>query len=100
MMYTSQSPFIFIAGGTGFLEKQCFVIFLRPPISTFVYRSFHAIPIFFQSSHPELSSFQITFHQGDIQDPFSLLWNQAFTHILHAATVSTFGLQLTLPSDL
>lgn len=57
-------------------------------------------PELFQSSHPELSSSQITFHQGDIQDPFSLLWDQAFTHILHAATVSTFGPQLTLPSDL
>jgi hypothetical protein len=56
-------------------------------------------PELFQSSHPELSSSQITFHRGDIQDPFSLLWDQAFTHILHTATDSTFGSQLTLPSD-
>lgn len=50
----------------------------------------------FQAAYPEFSALPgISFHQGDIQDRDSLPWGQSFSHVLHAATDSTFGPRLT-----
>lgn len=50
----------------------------------------------FQAAYPEFSILpRVSFHQGDIQDRDSLPWGQSFSHVLHAATDSTFGPRLT-----
>jgi len=50
----------------------------------------------FLADYPELVALPgISFCRGDIQDSASLPRDQAFTHVLHAATDSTFGPQLT-----
>jgi UDP-glucuronate decarboxylase len=91
------SKSILLTGGTGFFGRA-------------LLRHYHAFglgadtsicvlsrePDRFCASHPDLvSSDQITFVQGDIQDRESLPWSHSFTHVLHAATDSTTGPQLT-----
>jgi dTDP-glucose 4,6-dehydratase len=95
LMFTTQNLSIFITGGTGFFGKALLRHFIASSDKQHHLTILTRNPALFQSNHPELSSSQITFHQGDIQDLSSLPWDQAFTHILHAATDSTFGPQLT-----
>lgn len=50
----------------------------------------------FQAAYPEfVAPGTLSFHRGDIQDRSSLPWDQAFSHVLHAATDSTVGPRLT-----
>jgi dTDP-glucose 4,6-dehydratase len=50
----------------------------------------------FLSTYPEFATHRkISFSRADIQDRESLPWSQAYTHVLHAATDSTFGPRLT-----
>lgn len=86
---------IFITGGTGFFGRAL----LRHFLASFDRRHRLSVltrnPARFLASHPEIAAAQISFHKGDIQDPSSLPWDQAFTHVLHAATDSTTGPQLS-----
>jgi dTDP-glucose 4,6-dehydratase len=91
---------ILLTGGTGFFGKallrhwlanridQCY----PQPSVTVLSRS----PKAFQKSYPEFTGHDwLSVHQGDILDPNSLPCGRAFTHLLHAATDSTLGPQLT-----
>lgn len=88
---------ILLTGGTGFFGRALLRHFIASGIGAesslwVLSREPHR----FQAAHPDLaSSEQISFVQGDIQVRESLPWNQSFTHILHAATDSTHGPQLT-----
>jgi UDP-glucuronate decarboxylase len=90
------SRVIFLTGGTGF--------FGRSFLNHFVSSSTSDDHIFILSRDPERflrlypdhkSHRQLSFIKGDIQDPLSLSFKIPFTHVLHAATDSTFGPQLT-----
>ena len=50
----------------------------------------------FLNNYPEFSEQSwLHFHQGDILNPVSLPYDEVFSHVLHAATDSTIGPQLT-----
>jgi UDP-glucuronate decarboxylase len=88
---------ILLTGGTGFfgraLLRNLLSCGMDKKISIWV---LSRNPKQFQAAHPDLAiSNQIRFFQADIQDRESLPWNHSFTHILHAATDSTVGPQLT-----
>jgi dTDP-glucose 4,6-dehydratase len=96
------TPRLLITGGTGFFGKSL----LRYQYVAGLNKRSMAIdwpivllsrdPARFQDAHPELCTHPgISFHQGDIQDRDSLPWGQSFSHVLHAATDSTFGPRLT-----
>jgi UDP-glucuronate decarboxylase len=88
---------LFLTGGTGFFGKAL----LRQHLSSRYSSTYEIIvlsrnPEQFLAGHPEFNRHpSITFVKGDIQQRDSLPWDQTFTHVLHAATDSTFGPSLT-----
>jgi UDP-glucuronate decarboxylase len=88
---------ILFTGGTGFFGKAL----LRHILSSENCESSETVilsrrPERFLRAFPEFSGHsRLTFLQGDIQQPASLPWSQPFTHVLHAATDSTYGARLT-----
>jgi len=88
---------ILLTGGTGFFGRALLRHLLSCGIDTNT--SLWVLsrnPKQFQTAHPDLAvSNRIRYVQADIQARESLPWNQSFTHILHAATDSTFGPRLT-----
>lgn len=88
---------ILLTGGTGFFGRALLRYFLASGMaSDTTLCVLSRYPDRFQSAHPDLTaSDQISFIQGNIQARDSLPWNQSFTHVLHAATDSTVGPQLT-----
>ena len=92
-MFNSTSH-IFLTGGTGFFGKAL----LRrlqdlgedAPRVTVLSRQ----PERFATMHPDLANL-VEWVSGDILDPTSLPFSFKFTHILHAATDSTLGSQLS-----
>ena len=84
---------LLITGGTGFFGRAM----LRHLLGTGML-SDHAVVVLsrdpegFLSSYPEFDApGLLSFRTGDIQDPHSLPWGEAFTHVLHAAADSTAG---------
>jgi len=88
---------ILLTGGTGFFGKALLRLLLAPPRSSaFSLVVLSRDPDRFLLANPEFKDInQIAFHKGDIEDPKSLPRYHRFTHILHAATDSTFGPQLS-----
>lgn len=87
---------LLLTGGTGFFGRAL----LRYLISS----ENPNLQIFLLSRDPDAfrtnyrcyaQANQLVLLQGDIQDHSSLPWNHAFTHVLHAATDSTLGPQLS-----
>lgn len=88
---------ILLTGGTGFFGRALLRYFLASdmPADTSIC-VLSRDPLRFQSAYPDLAdSERIIFVRADIEDRQSLPWDQAFTHVLHAATDSTDGLRLT-----
>ena len=86
-----------VTGGTGFFGKALLRHYLS---QDFVASSEIVVlsrnPDLFLASYPEFSGHaSITFLQGDILQRDSLPWSHSYTHVLHAATESTFGPSLT-----
>jgi dTDP-glucose 4,6-dehydratase len=98
-MSESQVDTCFVTGGTGFFGKallrhwfsdQC--IDEKPNKLTLLSRS----PENFKISYPDFSSLAgLNFHSGDISNPKSLPFNSRFDGIIHAATDSTNGADLS-----
>lgn len=90
---------LFLTGGTGFFGKALLRHWaemerkgLAPADVTLLSRD----PDRFAEQHPSLVAHRwLRLVKGDICDPDSLPHGQAFTHVLHAATDSTTGPQLT-----
>ncbi|MFM7640017.1 MAG: NAD-dependent epimerase/dehydratase family protein [Cyanobium sp.] len=99
---------LLLTGGTGFFGKALLRHLANAEPTSFDVRLDNADlpgasimllsrdPARFQSTHPEFNELPgLCFHRGDIQDRDSLPWEHSFTHVMHAATDSTFGPQLT-----
>lgn len=88
---------ILLTGGTGFFGKALLRYCLSlGNSSTTKITVLSRNPENFLSAFPEFCSHQtITFLKGDIQQRDSLPWGYSFTHIVHAATETTFGQSLT-----
>lgn len=88
---------ILLTGGTGFFGRALLRHFLASDMtSDTTLCVLSRDPQRFKEEHPQLaSSKQINFIQGNIQDSASLPQDHSFSHILHAATDSTLGLQLS-----
>lgn len=90
---------LFLTGGTGFFGCAIIRHLLNKetqgnavPEVTILTRSSEA----FLSKYPEFRGIPwLNFHDGDILSPNSLPINQTFTHVLHAATSSTNGPNLS-----
>lgn len=90
---------LFVTGGTGFFGKALLRHWKDNPMAivgvnniTFLSRN----PDKFKKENKDLlSGLDITFHKGDIMESSSLPAGVAFSHIIHAATDSTFGPQLS-----
>lgn len=93
---------LLLTGGTGFFGKAllrhqlaCVTAFTTQPADLSIV-VISRDPSCFQAAYPEFSSLPgLSFHKGDIQDRNSLPWGQSFSHVLHAATESTLGPQLS-----
>jgi dTDP-glucose 4,6-dehydratase len=91
--------YIFVTGGTGFFGRSLLRFLVSqtsrgvaPPNLVVLSRS----PSSFLRKHPEFSGLEwLRCHAGDILDPNSLPVGERFTHILHAATDSTLGPELS-----
>jgi len=88
---------VLLTGGTGFFGRALLRYFeMTGSIGDTQITIVSRHPSRFQEAHPDLARIDgIFFVQGDIQDRDSLPWDQKFTHVLHAATDSTVGPQLT-----
>lgn len=91
---------LLLTGGTGFFGRALLRLMLSPEAPAALAGQPIVVlsrnPERFQAAHPDLSALPgLSFHAGDIQDRDSLPWDQAFHHVLHAATDSTVGPQLT-----
>jgi len=88
---------ILLTGGTGFFGKAFLRFFSGSPrmkICSVVVLSRN--PDAFLTAHPNFSrNEQIAFHKGDIQNRTSLPWSESFSHVVHAATDSTLGPNLS-----
>jgi UDP-glucuronate decarboxylase len=90
---------LLMTGGTGFFGHALLRHWLRlfgegaaVPSVMILSRSPHTL----LDRHPKFSGLPwLRFHLGDIRDPSSLPRGERFTHILHAATDSTLGPQMT-----
>lgn len=90
---------LFLTGGTGFFGRTLLRFFLdqegkgaSAPRVLVLSRNPHT----FLEAYPEFSGHDwLSFHTGDVLDPHSLPSHERFTHILHAATESTLGPNLS-----
>jgi dTDP-glucose 4,6-dehydratase len=90
---------LLLTGGTGFFGRALLRHYLAAEASTepagFSIVVLTRNPERFQAAYPEFTACDgLSFHRGDIQDRASLPWVQSFSHVLHAATDSTFGPRL------
>jgi dTDP-glucose 4,6-dehydratase len=90
---------LFVTGGTGFFGKA---LLRRWQADSHLQRTFPQVsvlsrdPASFLVRYPEFANLPgLRFHIGDLSDPASLPRAERFTHILHAATESTFGPRLS-----
>ena len=90
---------IFLTGGTGFFGRALLRNWLEKAATTDAAVRVCVLtrnPNSFLRQHPEFANQRwLTLHQGNILSPSSLPKNTAFSHLLHAATDSTLGPQLT-----
>lgn len=88
---------VLLTGGTGFFGRSLLRNFLSRGLSKKINICvISRDPLQFQSFYPDLVGHDgISFIQADIEDRQSLPWDHQFTHVLHAATDSTVGPQLT-----
>jgi UDP-glucuronate decarboxylase len=87
---------LFLSGGTGFFGRAILNYLVSTPgvEAKIVVLSRH--PERFLSAYPQYAKKkELFFLKGDIQEPSSLPWAESFTHVLHAATDSTLGPQLS-----
>jgi UDP-glucuronate decarboxylase len=90
---------LLVTGGTGFFGRALLRHWARytsngchAPTVTILSRN----PEAFLNRFPEFAGLAwLHFHQGDVLQPSTLPTQSYFTHVLHAATDSTFGAQLT-----
>ena len=88
---------ILLTGGTGFFGRAL----LRHFVSIGMGKNTSICvlsrnPQQFQKKYPEFTECrEINYFKSDIMNRDSLPWNEKFTHVLHAATDSTIGPQLT-----
>jgi dTDP-glucose 4,6-dehydratase len=89
---------IFITGGTGFFGRALLRYWTEgdnhnyPEVACILTRN----PQKFLVEYPEFNNISwLSFHSGDICYPQTFPKNDRYTHILHAATDSTVGLQLS-----
>lgn len=89
---------IFITGGTGFFGRALLRYWTdgdkhnHPEVASILTRN----PQKFLIEYPEFKNISwLSFHSGDICYPRTFPKNKEFTHILHAATESTIGPQLS-----
>ena len=89
---------IFITGGTGFFGRALLRYWTEgdnqnyPEVACILTRNPHK----FLVEYPEFNNISwLSFHSGDICYPQTFPKNDRYTHILHAATDSTVGLQLS-----
>lgn len=87
---------VLLTGGTGFFGRAI-LAYCNSGINSNIRLSILSRdPAGFLSRYPQFTQQEnLTFLQGDILQPDSLPWGQNFSHVLHAATDSTFGPQLT-----
>jgi UDP-glucuronate decarboxylase len=88
---------ILLTGGTGFFGRALlrhFVMFGMASDSSVCVLSRE--PQRFLNAYPEFANSEgISFVQADIEDRDSLPWTHSYTHVVHAATDSTYGPNLT-----
>ena len=93
------STSILLTGGTGFFGKALLRLLEASEIRMDGICSVVVLsrdPKLFLKHQPEFSGLPwLRFHTGDILDPASLPLRDHFTHLLHAATDSTLGPQMT-----
>lgn len=90
---------VLLTGGTGFFGKALLRHWIgaasesrTPPRVTVLSRN----PSLFLDAHPEFRGRAwLDFHTGDVLQPSTLPLGSSFTHLLHAATDSARGAQLT-----
>jgi dTDP-glucose 4,6-dehydratase len=91
---------LLLTGGTGFFGRALLRLLLSsealPALAGESIVVLSRNPERFLAAYPEfVAPGTLSFHRGDIQDRSSLPWDQAFSHVLHAATDSTVGPRLT-----
>lgn len=83
---------ILLTGGTGFFGRALLRSLLATEETTTTVHVLTRRPEEFLSRYPEFAGLEwLILHRGDIMAPESLPRSKRFTHILHAATDSTFG---------
>jgi UDP-glucuronate decarboxylase len=89
---------LFVTGGTGFFGKALLRFWKKNPHTISAYKK-----IILLSRNPEqftnkyadlLNGLNVSLHKGDIMLPSTLPSDDSITHVIHAATDSTFGPQL------
>ena len=90
---------LLITGGTGFFGRALLRLWQADAASRTAFSRVMVLsrdPQAFLTRYPEFSGPPwLGFHTGDILDPHSLPTRVPFTHLLHAATDSTLGPQMT-----
>lgn len=95
----NQMPRIFLTGGTGFFGRALLRHWIEQyshGLAALDVTILTRLPDTFLVRYPEFRGVPwLKFHAGDILNPDSLPKGQFFTHVLHAATDSTLGPQLS-----
>ena len=88
---------LLLTGGTGFFGRALLRYHLaRTTEDRLAIVVLSRDPERFQAAYPELSACDgLIFLKGDIQNRVSLPWGESFSHVLHAATDSTLGPNLS-----
>jgi UDP-glucuronate decarboxylase len=90
---------VFVTGGTGFFGRSLLRFLIGQASRGVTLPNVVVLsrnPNSFLQKHPEFSGVEwLRFHAGDILDSNSLPVGEKFTHILHAATDSTLGPELS-----
>jgi len=87
---------LFLTGGTGFFGRALLKALADSPLKDAVIYVLSRNPERFLKQHPSHANrTNLVFLKGDIQEPATLPWHESFSHVLHAATDSTLGPQLS-----
>ncbi len=87
---------IFLTGGTGFFGRALLQGLVNSPVKDAAIYVLSRNPERFLNQHPSHANrTNLVFLKGDIQEPATLPWHETFSHVLHAATDSTLGPQLS-----